>query len=216
MAADIYFEPEPGQRSADATIKVPKPLLYMCGVLAVVAYAIAIAASQFGWFKDPPMVAPVVEARAYTFVDALDGAILVYDRSGQRLLSRLEPASFGFLRGSLRALSRHRMLAGVGAEPPFHLVRYADGRIQLEDSTTRQQVVVTSFGPTQIAEFERLFNPPPAAADAAASRVPASAEPITRPANVSPGDRPITPASQPFNTPANPRAGAVQPPTGGR
>jgi putative photosynthetic complex assembly protein len=212
--AEIYFEPEPGAKSSDPTIKVPKPLLYMCGVLAVVAYGIAIGASQFGWFKDPPLVSPVVQARAYTFVDALDGGILVYDRGGQQLLSKLETGSFGFLRGSLRALSRHRMLAGIGAEPPFHLLRYADGRIQLEDSTTGQQVVVTSFGPTQIAEFERLFNPPAAPATAAAERVPATAAPITRPSNVQPGERPTTSAGQPFNTPTNPRSGQVVRPGG--
>lgn len=212
--ANIHFEPEPGQRSADGTIKVPKPLLYMCGALAVFAYGIAISASQFGWFRDPPLVSPVVESRAYTFVDAMDGAILVYDRTGQQLLSKLEPGTFGFLRGSLRALSRHRMLAGVGAEPPFHLVRYADGRIQLEDSTTTQEVVVTSFGPTQIAEFERLFNPPPPTAATVAERVPATAQPITRPSNAEPSLRPLTPAAQPFNRDATPRTGQVRPPGG--
>jgi putative photosynthetic complex assembly protein len=198
MTNNIHFEPEPGARTADGTIKIPKPLLYMCGALAIVAYAIAFSASQFGWFRDPPLVADVVESRAYTFVDALDGAILVYDRSGERLISRLDPSTFGFLRGSLRALSRHRMLSGIGAEPPFHLVRYSDGRIQLEDSTTTQKVVVTSFGPTQIAEFERLFNPPPATAEAAAARVPPTAAPITRLRNAGPGDRPVSPAAQPF------------------
>jgi putative photosynthetic complex assembly protein len=212
--AHIHFEPEPGARSADPTIKVPKPLLYMCGALAVVAYGIAFGASQFGWFKDPPLTSPIVESRAYTFVDAIDGGILVYDRSGEQLLSKLETGSFGFLRGSLRALSRHRMLAGIGAEPPFFLRRYADGRIQLEDSTTKQSVVVTSFGPTQIAEFEQLFNPTPAPQTAAAERVPTNAAPITRPARLEPGARPTTPAVQPFNTPGQPREGQVVRPGG--
>jgi putative photosynthetic complex assembly protein len=212
--ANIQFEPEPGARSADPTIRIPRPLLYMCGALAAVAYAIAIGASQFGWFKDPPLTSPVVQSRAYTFVDAIDGGILVYDRFGSRLLSKLETGSFGFLRGSLRALSRHRMLAGIGAEPPFLLQRYADGRIQLEDSTTGQTVVVTSFGPSQIAEFERLFNPPAAPQTAAAERVPASAAPITRPTNLEAGTRPTTPATQPFNGPGQPREGQVVRPPG--
>ncbi|MCU0648037.1 MAG: putative photosynthetic complex assembly protein PuhC [Gemmatimonadaceae bacterium] len=209
--AEIVFEPEPGQRTAGGGIQIPKPLLRAAGGIALVTYALAFVSSQFGWFKDPPPTAAVVESRAYTFVDGIDGSILVFDRTGTTLVSKLESGSFGFLRGTLRALSRQRMLAGIGAEPPFHLVRYADGRIQLEDSTTGKQVVGTSFGPNQTAEFNRLFNPPRAAA-ADVDRLRASPAPLG--ARAVPGGRVASPAAQPFNTDPQPRTGKVVAPGG--
>jgi putative photosynthetic complex assembly protein len=179
--SNIYFEPEPGSAAANPTIAVPKGPLYMAAGIAAVAFFLAATSSWFGWFKDNLPPSPVVESRAYTFVDAIDGGILVYDAQGDRLVSRLGPDSFGFLRGSLRALARHRMLAGVGSEVPFFLLRYADGRLVLADSSTGEEVVFTSFGETQVGEFVRLFNPPPIDSAAVVIPVPADADPVTRP-----------------------------------
>jgi putative photosynthetic complex assembly protein len=61
------------------------------------------------------------------------------------------------LRGALRALTRERALAKIGRQQPFRLVRYADGRLVLHDPATKQQVTITSFGPTQIEAFDRLL-----------------------------------------------------------
>jgi len=73
--------------------------------------------------------------------------------------------SGGFLRGALRALVRHRRLAGLGAEAPFLLVAHADGRLTLEDPATRHRVDLESFGPTNSAVFAQLLaTPRPAAA----------------------------------------------------
>jgi len=61
----------------------------------------------------------------------------------------------------LRALTRSRMAAGIGHAEPFRLVRYTDGRLVLHDDATRQQVTITSFGPTQIESFDNLLKTKP-------------------------------------------------------
>lgn len=163
--AHIVFEPEPGARDAMPQIRVPRgPLL---GALAVVTVAFGAAlaarvtgagATREGEAAGRPAVA--VERRVLRFADAPDGAVLVYDAPTNALAVRLPPGGDGFLRGTLRAMTRERMLARIGHEPPFVLTRWSDGRLTLDDAATRMHVAVTSFGPTQVASFEQLMAAP--------------------------------------------------------
>lgn len=162
--AHIVFEPEPGARDAMPQIRVPRgPLL---GALAVVAVAggAAVAGRVFGVGATEERVetarATALDRRVLRFADAADGAVLVYDAPTNVLAVRLPPGGDGFLRGTLRAMARERMLAHVGQGPPFVLTRWSDGRLTLDDSTTRMHVAVTSFGPTQVASFEQLLVAP--------------------------------------------------------
>lgn len=166
----IVFEPEPGAREAMPEIRVPRgPLL---GALAVVLVAgsAAVAGRVFGVGATregvPAAGAPaatLVERRVLRFADAPDGGILVYDAASNTLATRVAPGGDGFLRGTLRAMARERMLAGVGPVPPFVLTRWTDGRLTLDDSATRMHIAVSSFGPTQVASFERLMAATPVA-----------------------------------------------------
>lgn len=157
--AQIVFEPEPGARDAMPQIKVPRgPLLGALAVVLVAATA-AVSASVFdvGATRDRDIVATAVERRVLRFADAPDGGILVYASPGDRPAVRLAPGADGFLRGALRAMARGRRLANVGSAPPFVLTRWSDGRLTLDDSATKMHVAVSSFGPTQVESFERLF-----------------------------------------------------------
>jgi putative photosynthetic complex assembly protein len=165
--AHIHFEPEPGAQDAMPQIRVPRgPLL---GALAVVVVAVTAAvagrlfgvgATHEGVAGSPGAGAVAVERRVLRFADAPDGGVLVYDAPTNALAVRLAPGGDGFLRGTLRAMTRQRMLARVGAEPPFVLTRWSDGRLTFDDSATATHVSVTSFGPTQVASFEQLLAAP--------------------------------------------------------
>lgn len=158
MNGPIHFEPEPGARpGAPEAMHVPKPALYMAGALVIVVFSLAISARLFGFgaFRETPSV--VLAERQLTFTDLKDGGILVEDAQTHAVAANLPPASNGFLRGALRALTRERSLAGIGRTQPFRLVRYADGRLVLHDPATTQQVTITSFGPTQIESFDQLL-----------------------------------------------------------
>lgn len=160
MSASIRFEPEPGAREGDPGIIVPTPALVMAGALIVVVLALAVSARWFntGAFREP--VAAVAVERALRFTDALDGGILVTDGVTGAQAAALPAGTNGFLRGALRTLTRGRRLAGIGAEAPFRLVRYVDGRLVLHDPATGQQVTISSFGPTQVAAFDQLLMAP--------------------------------------------------------
>jgi putative photosynthetic complex assembly protein len=161
MSASIRFEPEPGAREGDPGITVPTPALVMAAMLLVTVLALAVAARFFntGAFREAP--AAVAVERALHFADAPNGGIVVTDGSTGALAASLPPGTNGFLRGALRTLSRARRMAGLGAEAPFRLVRYVDGRLVLLDPATNQKVTISSFGPTQVAAFDQLL--PPAA-----------------------------------------------------
>jgi putative photosynthetic complex assembly protein len=155
--SDIHFEPEPGSRDAMPGISVPKPALYMAGALILVTFALALSARLFGFgaFAEPTGT-PLV-SRALTFTDRPDGGIVVHDASSREVATVLAPGTGGFVRGSLRALTRKRRLARIGAETPFVLTRYDDGRLVLDDPATKASVTISSFGPTQIATFDSLL-----------------------------------------------------------
>ncbi len=157
MSGPIHFEPEPGARPGAPGMQVPTPALIMAGVLIVIVFTLAISARLFGFgaFKETPVA--VLAERQLRFTDLKDGGIIVEDATTHTQAAHLPPASNGFLRGALRALTRERNLAGIGRETPFRLVRYVDGRLVLHDPATKQSVTITSFGATQIESFDKLL-----------------------------------------------------------
>jgi putative photosynthetic complex assembly protein len=156
--ASIHFETaEAEQGSSAKPMNVPKPALYMAAGMVAVVLALAGSARLFGFgaFKETPST--VLVERQLRFEDAADGGIRVIDARTNRQATLLPSGTNGFLRGALRALTRERRMARLGATQPFRLIRYADGRLVLLDPATAQHVTITSFGPTQIASFDALL-----------------------------------------------------------
>ncbi|MDX2264186.1 MAG: photosynthetic complex assembly protein PuhC [Hyphomicrobiales bacterium] len=87
-----------------------------------------------------------LQSRDLRFSDGANGAVLVHDASTGAAVDTIAPGANGFLRTSLRALVRHRKLHGVGAEPPFRLVAWADGAVWLMDPATGKRVNLRAFG----------------------------------------------------------------------
>lgn len=104
--------------------------------------------------------APGVTERPLRFEDRPDGSIAVIDgRTGEEL-SAIRGEQ-GFLRGSLRALSRERKARGLGSEQPFQLIARQDGGLTLFDPMTQQRVDLESFGPTNAGNFVPLLTAGP-------------------------------------------------------
>ncbi|MEY4862199.1 MAG: putative photosynthetic complex assembly protein PuhC [Pseudomonadota bacterium] len=99
--------------------------------------------------------APSAE-RALRFQDRPDGGISVIDMATKRELAVIEGEQ-GFVRGSLRALTRERKARELGSEQPFELIAQADGRLTLHDPATGKRVELESFGPSNAANFSRLL-----------------------------------------------------------
>lgn len=139
--------------SRPMTEQVPRFALLALGAL-LLATLIGVAAVRFSGTEIRQPDAPPVAQRSLRFEDGADGSVRVIDaHSGQPIDSVSGEA--GFLRGSLRALTRERKLRGIGPGPAFELLARSDGRLTLADPATGQRLDLESFGPTNAAIYRR-------------------------------------------------------------
>lgn len=89
------------------------------------------------------------------FEDRLSGAVAVLDAASGQEIARFQGEQ-GFLRGSLRVMSRERQSRGLGSEAPFLLIGHVDGRVTLRDTATDVRLNLESFGPTNSAVYSQL------------------------------------------------------------
>jgi putative photosynthetic complex assembly protein len=127
-------------------------LLVLCS-LAVVS---AVRWTGVGSSHNPD--AATIAVRELRFEDRPDGSIAVTDARSGELVETVEGQQ-GFLRGTLRGLTRERRREGFGPEQPFRLVAHSDGRLTLEDPATRRRIDLESFGPTNESVFAAMLGP---------------------------------------------------------
>jgi len=73
------------------------------------------------------------------------------------VLARFPVAEGGFVRGTLRALTRERRQEGQGREAPFRLAAWSNGQLTLDDLATGRRIDLTAFGATNAEVFSRLL-----------------------------------------------------------
>ena len=100
-----------------------------------------------------------VVVRDLRFEDTVDGAVNVYEASGLRPVNIVSPGSSAFLRATMRGLAQQRKRESIGADVPFRLTEWADGRLTLDDRATGRHVELEAFGATNAASFARLLKP---------------------------------------------------------
>lgn len=137
--------------------KVPRGFLLGAWGIALAALAMAGIARLTGYQPERPTASAVIGVRDLRFVDRPDGAVLVYDAQGARLVYTVPPGTNGFVRGVLRGLVRDRRAYHVDAGPPFRLTRWADGRLSLDDPSTGHHVDLEVFGETNSHAFADIF-----------------------------------------------------------
>ena len=150
-----------GMRVGDRPIL---PLWLRGGVLALVLCAIAVALAK------GPVGSPgtgtvashergaVVASRSLRFVDA-DGGVRVLDAADGAEILYIERGGDGFVRSVMRGLANERRSRALGAVEPFFLALHADGSLWLDDPATGRAVVLSAFGPDNVAAFGRLLAP---------------------------------------------------------
>lgn len=139
--------------------KVPKLALLGAAALLGLSLLAATGSRLTGVGATRLAPAEAVDSRALRFADRGDGAVVVEDAGSGRAVAVLAPGSNGFVRGVMRGLARERRRAGVGAETPFVLTRWADGRLSLEDPATGRRIALEPFGPANAAAFARMLEP---------------------------------------------------------
>ena len=91
------------------------------------------------------------------FADRADGAVVITEAETGRVVNVASPGTNGFLRSTLRGLVRDRKRSDIGAEAPFRLIRWNDGRLTLQDEATGRTIDLGAFGLTNAAAFARLM-----------------------------------------------------------
>lgn len=142
--------------SGDHNLDLPKPLLFAAGVLIVASLLLAYWGRQTGIGRISVAQSEVVAAYDLRLLPQGNGTIDVYLTDGT-LVRHLPIEQAGFVTGVLRGFSRGRSLAKVPGDVPFSLIRYADGQLVLEDTATRERVVIDVFGPTNAKTFVDLW-----------------------------------------------------------
>jgi len=130
----------------------------LLGAGAVLALAIFVAG--VGRIHGPEATQPVsqpVLSRDFRFEDRTDGGVTVIDARNGGQVAIVAPGTNGFLRATLRGLTRARIHQDIGDQTPFRLTEWADGRLTLEDPTTSRHVELAAFGITNAEAFAQLL-----------------------------------------------------------
>lgn len=135
----------------------PRGVLIGAAMLIGTTIVLAGAARTTGIGTTRVVTSTAVESRDLRFADRRDGSIAVVDAANEQTVTVLPPGTNGFIRGALRGLSRERKQQGIGAGPAFRLVRWADGRLTIEDTVTHRVIDLGAFGPTNSAAFAELL-----------------------------------------------------------
>lgn len=123
------------------------------GFLSSVLLVVALLRGQ--GMVSPQNDAPVAWQMSLRFEDRPNGDIAVLDTNNSMEIARYQGEQ-GFVRGTLRTLSRERMRRGIGSGPAFELKAHTDGRLTLFDPATNVRIDVESFGPTNMSSFAQL------------------------------------------------------------
>jgi putative photosynthetic complex assembly protein len=135
----------------------PRGALLGAGALMTLAIMAAGAARLTGFGASHVPYGVPVESRNLRFADRSDGAVVISEADTGRVVNVASPGTNGFLRSTMRGLARDRKRQDLGAEAPFRLTRWADGRLSLQDEATGRSIDLGAFGPTNAAVFAHLM-----------------------------------------------------------
>jgi putative photosynthetic complex assembly protein len=135
----------------------PRGALLGAAALMMLAIVAAGAARLTGFGTSHISYGVPVESRDLRFADRSDGAVVISEADTGRVVDVASPGTNGFLRSTMRGLARDRKRQDLGAEAPFRLTLWADGRLSLQDEATGRSIDLGAFGPTNAAVFAHLM-----------------------------------------------------------
>ena len=128
--------------------------------LIVVTVVGSAAARLFGVGQMQETTARPLQVLALRFEDQSDGSVSSAALTTAPLSIRSPPRRMASCELTLRGLARERNAPGFGDAMPFRLTHWDDGRMSLDDTTTRRHVALEAFSRTNAGAFARLFSPP--------------------------------------------------------
>ncbi|WP_127596882.1 photosynthetic complex assembly protein PuhC [Nitratireductor alexandrii] len=98
-----------------------------------------------------------VAIRDITILRGADDIVVVADAASGSRIATYEKDTGGFVRGSLRAFERMRMVAKVSEAVPYRLIKWQAGTVSLSDTATGERIYLEAFGKDNAAAFEALL-----------------------------------------------------------
>ena len=140
--------------------EMPKGVIVLAGALLLFTMAVAGTAriTHNNHVILPPTQA--VASRDLLFKDLKDGGVEVTDAGTGEHVYTVVPTTGGFLRGVLRGLVHDHRRVDRAIGYAFHLTRWADGRLSLEDPTTHESFELEAFGSTNELVFAQFLESP--------------------------------------------------------
>ncbi|MTH98791.1 photosynthetic complex assembly protein PuhC [Roseibium sp. RKSG952] len=124
---------------------------------------LAVLATVFGTLTDIGTVRDTfgqpTAIRDIVITGKVSEPVLVHDARTGDLIRTFAVEDGGFVRGSLRALARLRLVEQAAADAPYRLIRWENGIISLSDTISGERIYLNAFGPDNAAAFAALLGP---------------------------------------------------------
>lgn len=148
-----YFSERKGKR----TNTFPKGVLLGAVALLVFAAGAIVFGQTTGIGVIKHRAGSPVAIRDVTITRTADDSVMVKDARSGALIAAYEKDRGGFVRGSLRAFERMRMVAKVSETAPYRIIKWEAGTVSLSDTATGERIYLEAFGKDNAAAFEVLL-----------------------------------------------------------
>jgi putative photosynthetic complex assembly protein len=139
-----------------AVRRITPPFIIICVLVLTVA---GIYGYSHHRVAETMPAGPPLQSANLVMQDHDDGSISVFNAADHALVDVVPPATNGFLRVVLAGLVRERRREGEGSPAiAFHLARWPDGRLTVDDLATHQLIYLDAFGPTNAGAFGHLLD----------------------------------------------------------
>lgn len=137
--------------------QVPRGVLIAAAAMIALTIGVAWTARWTGLGRVSMPEAKSSRVLELRFEDRNDGSISIYNASNDRLVEVLNSGTSGFVRVVMRSLVRERRTNEVYRQTPFRLIRWADGRLSVEDPTTGRSIDLGAFGAPNTEAFAQIM-----------------------------------------------------------
>ena len=148
-----YLAPAAG-KGANA---FPKRILFSAAALLLFAVGAVVFGQITGIGVLKYRTGAPVAMRDITIERGLNDRVVVTDAVSGIEIAAYETQTGGFVRGSLRAFERMRMVANVAEATPYRLIKWENGAVSLSDTATGERIYLEAFGKDNAAAFAALL-----------------------------------------------------------
>lgn len=135
------------------------PTLPLYAAMALIGFAAAATvfgtATGIGTVRDE--FGQPLAIRDVVLSGTIDKQIDVIDAQTKAVIASYAGGEGGFVRGSMRALSRIRLVTDVASAEPYRIIRWQNGALTLSDTVSGERIYLDAFGPDNAAAFAKLL-----------------------------------------------------------